>query len=185
MFVRLGFPCLDVSLVEALELVRRFFFVYVVERTLGEILIVDVAAAPGKLDDEPHVGIVFQSQLDVVLDAFIGKGNRRHDEHIDFACLESFLRLILVVWEVPMLKSLGSTEGLKADKFMPFDPCGFGHLAERLWGVPHEAVRSEEDSQARWCRSLVGLLLLRRGRPSQAPESQKQSKYESCHRTPF
>jgi hypothetical protein len=45
-----------------------------------------------------------------------------------------------------MLKSLGSTERLKADKFMPFDPCGFCHLAKRLFGIPHEAVGSEEDS---------------------------------------
>jgi hypothetical protein len=75
-----------------------------------------------------------------------------------------------------MLKSFGSTERLKADKFMSFDPCGFGHLAKWLWGIPHEAMRSEKDSLARWCRSLVRLLLLRRGSPGQALESQKQSK---------
>ena len=83
-----------------------------------------------------------------------------------------------------MLNSLGSTERLKADKFMPFDPCGFSHLAERFRDVPHKAVRSEEDSQARWRRFLIRLVNLR-GSPSQAPENQKRSKHDSCHRTPY
>jgi hypothetical protein len=160
-FDHLSFPCLDIPFVEALKLVWRFFFVYIVECTFGKILVVDVPTAPRKLNNEMHVRIMLQSQLNVVLDAFIGKGNRRHDEYIDFASLESFLRLILVVWQVPMLKRFGSTERLKADKFMSFDLCGMRHLAKRFWGIPHKAVGGEENSQSRWCGSLVGLPLLR------------------------
>ena len=65
---------------------------------------------------------MFQPQLDVVLDPFIGERNWRHDEHIDFARLEGFLCLILVVGEVPMLQGPGCTEGLKAHKFVALDP---------------------------------------------------------------
>jgi len=106
-------------------------------------LAVIVESGPVVLDEEAHVGIVDEAQLDKIRHALVGHVHGGHDEVVDGAGLEGLLGLALGFGLVPELLGAREAHALDGERVVG-DAVGGDHFTERRGHIPHETVGSVE-----------------------------------------
>lgn len=114
-----------------------------------------VKGHPVVLNRDAEVGIVFETELDEIFDAFVWQEDRRKGEHGGFAFDEHGFDLLFVVFCIPMLDGARATNGGQANLRVTGDACVLRGLDEQAGHPDMEAMTGGEDAQAcGWCFGL-------------------------------
>ena len=112
--------------------------------------LINVPAQPDGLNEDADVLVMVQGQRGEVLDARVGKEDRRKGQHVRLAALECFLDLVRFV---PMLNDSRTANRRKADLNVSRDPRLLAEIGHNAGNKHMKAVPTRERTR---CPAVIG-----------------------------